>query len=227
MPSFLGSLYTGLTIFGGGVLLIDLMGLLGGGDDTEGGDDGGADMDGDAADGSADDADGGAEDANGDEGAEGRVVGDTSGVLILSFLRHLRSTVYFSVGCGPTGLVAMWKGHGTVGSLVWAVPTGCVSLIVVRGIMRLITKDTDSTLRTEDILMTKATVLIPVSKGNMGKVRIVTGQFTSEQYALPEHEEESFEAGDTVYVTNVTDECVYIESELRFEQGASQKLADL
>ena len=226
MSSFI-TLYTGLTIFGGGILLIDMMGLLGGDDDTEGGDDGAAEGDGDGADGAADDADGAAEDANGEEGAEGRVVGDTSGILILSVLRHLRTAVYFSAGCGPTGLVAMWTGHSPVASLAWSVPTGCISLIVVRGIMRLVMRDTDSTLRTEDILMTKATVLVPVSEDNMGKVRIVTGQSTSEQYALPEHEEESFQAGDTVYVTNVTDECVHIESELRFEQGASQKLADL
>ena len=225
MASFLGSLYMGLTIFGCGVLVIDLMGLLGHSDH----DDGGHDDAGHAGDGHEGDFDhGAAHDANGDhDDADGHIQADASGVLILAILRHLRSAVYFSAGFGPMGLVATWRGYGTVGSLAWAVPTGCVSLVMVRTALRLLTKDSDSSLRPQDILMAKATVLIPVAKGKMGKVRILTGQSVSEQYALPQYDDESFKAGDVVYVTNVTDECVHIESEARFEHDAAKRLAGL
>ena len=107
---------------------------------------------------------------------------DTRGILVLAGLRYLRSFVYFSVGFGPIGLLALWKGYGAPGCLLWSVPAGLASAYVVRRVMRFQSHDTDSTLRPEDLIMQKATVLIPLSEGSMGKVRIAVGMGVAEQY---------------------------------------------
>ena len=217
VTSFLNSLYTALAVFGVGVLVVDLMGLLGGG--QEGGgedttfDPGGADDEADTGGDQDGDEDTGEQD-QADDTVRGSA--DTRGILILAGLRYLRTFVYFSVGFGPIGLLALWKGYGAPGSLLWSVPAGLASTFVVRRILRFQTHDTDSSLRPEDLIMRKATVLIPLSEGSMGKVRIEVGMGISEQYALPEHDDEHFEKGDTVYVARVSDECVYVESESRF-----------
>lgn len=227
--SFLSSLYTALAVFGVGVLIIDFIGLLGGHNDHSGTQDaafdhGGGEDGGDAgvndADTAAAYADSGEDTSDHDQADQGgRVSMDTRGVLVLSGLRHLRSLVYFCVGFGPIGLLALWKGYGPPASLLWSVPAGFGSAFVVRRILRFQTKDTDSSLRPEDLIMRKATVLVPLSKGSMGKVRVEVGMGVSEQYALPEHDDERFEKGETVYVARVSDECVYVESEMRFEEG--------
>ena len=229
LTSFLSSLYTALTVFGVGVLIIDFIGLLGEHQDDSGMDDGtfdhGGDEDGGGSD--TDQADTSADQGESDEDTSdpsdhaGHASIDTRGVLVLSGLRYLRSFVYFSVGFGPIGLLALWKGYGPPASLLWSVPAGLGSAFVVRRILRFQTKDTDSSLRPEDLIMRKATVLVPLSEGSMGKVRIEVGMGVSEQYALPEHHDEHFEKGETVYVARVSDECVYVESEARFRGDGS------
>jgi len=217
--SLLNPVYTALTVFGVGVLLVDFMGLLGGGGDDGATGDAAADSGGAETDAAADQ--GGEEDAGeqdqADDAAPGAV--DTRGILVLRGLRYLRSFVYFSVGFGPIGLLALWKGYGAPMSLLWSVPAGLASTFVVRRVLRFQSHDTDSTLRPEDLIMQKATVLIPLSEGSMGKVRIAVGMGVSEQYALPEHEGESFENGETVYVARVSKECVYVESEGRSKRS--------
>jgi len=226
--SFLNSLYTALAVFGVGVLIVDMMGLLGGGQEdsgTEGTAPGpsGAEEGGDIG-GEADTAAdlGGDEDTGEQEQADDVVRGsaDTQGVMILTGLRYLRSFVYFSVGFGPIGLLALWKGYGAPASLLWSVPAGLASTFVVRRILRFQSHDVDSSLRPEDLIMQKATVYIPLSQGSMGKVRIQVGMAVSEQYALPEHDDEHFESGETVYVARTGDECVYVESEARFRESS-------
>ena len=229
LTSFLSSLYTALTVFGVGVLIIDFIGLLGEHQDDSGMDDGtfdhGGDEDGGGSD--TDQADTSADQGESDEDTSdpsdhaGHASIDTRGVLVLSGLRYLRSFVYFSVGFGPIGLLALWKGYGPPASLLWSVPAGLGSAFVVRRILRFQTKDTDSSLRPEDLIMREATVLVPLSEGSMGKVRIEVGMGVSEQYALPEHDDEHFEKGETVYVARVSDECVYVESEARFRGDGS------
>jgi membrane protein implicated in regulation of membrane protease activity len=234
--SFLSFLYIATAIFGVGVLVIDFLGLLGGQQEDSGtqdapfdpgGDEGGDDAGADDADTSSDQADVAAAHADSDEDTSdqnqtapvGSTSFDTRGVLVLAGLRHLRSLVYFCVGFGPIGLLALWKGYWAPVSILWSVPAGLGSVFVVRRILRFQTKDTDSSLRPEDLLMRKATVLVSLSKGSMGKVRVEVGMGESEQYALPEHDEERFEKGEVVYVANVGDECVYVESEMRFKEG--------
>lgn len=236
--SFLSSLYIASAVFGVGVLILDFIGLLGGQNDHSGTQDaafdGGGDEGGDAgaedADTSADQADAEASQADSDEDTgdqdqadhAGHASVDARGVLVLSGLRHLRSLVYFCVGFGPVGLLALWKGYWPPVSLLWSIPAGLGSVFVVRRILRFQTKDTDSSLRPEDLLMRRATVLVSLSKGSMGKVRVEVGMGVSEQYALPEHDEEHFEKGDTVYVASVSDTCIYVESEMRFKEDASE-----
>ena len=216
--SFLKPLYTALTVFGVGVLLVDFMGLLGEGSEDEG-TGGSAPESGSAEAGSAEDP--GDEDVVGQEDQADEVVQgptDTRGILVLAGLRYLRSFVYFSVGFGPVGLLALWKGYQVPGSLLWSVPAGVASSLMVRRVLRFQSHSTDSTLQPEELIMQKATVLIPLSEGSMGKVRIPVGMGVSEQYALPEYDEESFENGETVYVVRVSDECVYVESEARLRK---------
>jgi len=131
-------------------------------------------------------------------------------VPFLSVLRYLRLTVYFCLGFGPLGLVASATGSGLMMSLVWAVPGGVASSLIARAFFRFQQKDVDSSVKDGDILFERATVIVPISGGGMGKVRIQIAQSVEERYAQAESPDQSFGRDEEVFVARVTEDCVFV-----------------
>ena len=177
-------------IFGVGVTVVDLLGLIGGGSD-----------DGGASDGAGGD----------DQGAGGHDGG--GGAPVLSFLRWLRTLVYFCLGFGPFGLAAGAFGSGPAGSLVWSLAGGVSISILARLFFRFQRTRLDSSLYDEELLMEPGTVIVPIASGGMGKVRVLFGQSVTERYARAEDGAQEFASGDRVVVARVTEQCVYVRRE--------------
>jgi membrane protein implicated in regulation of membrane protease activity len=186
LAEWLQGLYLFAAVFGVGVTLVDMLGILG-----EGGHHGAG--------------------ATGDHGSPSH--GDAPNgthIPLLSVLRYLRMAVYFALGFGPLGLVAHASGTAGLGSLVWAVPGGIASAVLARLFFRFQQRDVDSTVRDEELLFERAGVIVPLSSTAMGKVRVKLGQTVVERYALAEDRGEAFRAGEVVEIVRVEDDCVYV-----------------
>lgn len=212
---WLNGVYIGCTLFSVTITLLDFLGFLGGSEDSDGA---GGDTGGDTAD---DGADSGSTrfdtELPGDEALAGKAshesVPHTGKVAVLSVLSYLRSLVYFCLGFGPTGWVAIAMGNSAVQSLIWAAPAGVAAFALAHAFFRFQRTDTDSSLHSEELFFQQATVIVPLTHDTMGKVRVQVGMSVTEQYALAAKPDARFEKGDTVRVANVTDECVYVEHE--------------
>jgi hypothetical protein len=181
--SWLHGLYLFTTVFGVGVTVVDMLGILGVGEHH--GNHGG--------------------DTHGQEGE------DASGhVPFLLVVRYLRTMVYFSLGFGPLGLMAEAAGAGVLRSLAWAVPGGVVAALLARAFWRWQQHDVDSSVREHELLLERARVIVPLSSQHMGRIRLKVGQVVVERYALAEDEWESFRTDDVVEIVRVTEECVYV-----------------
>ena len=211
---WLNGVYIGCTVFSVTITVLDFLGFLGGNQDSDSGGDAGGDSSDDGADSGSTRFD---TDLPGDEALAGKVshesVPHTGKVAVLSVLSYLRSLVYFCLGFGPTGWVAITMGNSAVQSLIWAAPAGVVAFIVAHAFFRFQRTDTDSSLHSEELFFQQATVIVPLTHDTMGKVRVQVGMNVTEQYALAAKSNARFEKGDTVRVANVTDECVYVEHE--------------
>ena len=209
---WLNGVYIGCTLFSVTITVLDFLGFLGGNQDS------GGDAGGDSSD---DGADSGSTrfdtDLPGDEALAGKVshesVPHTGKVAVLSVLSYLRSLVYFCLGFGPTGWVAIAMGNSAVQSLLWAAPAGVAAFALAHAFFRFQRTDTDSSLHSEELFFQQATVIVPLTHDTMGKVRVQVGMSVTEQYALAAKPDARFEKGETVRVANVTDECVYVEHE--------------
>ena len=210
--TWLNGVYIGCTLFSVTITALDFLGFLGGSQDNDGGGDAGSDTPDDGADAGGTRFD---TDLPGDEAFTGKAshesVPHTGKVAVLSVLSYLRSLVYFCLGFGPTGWVAITMGNSAGQSLIWAAPAGLVAFVLAHAFFRFQRTDTDSSLRTEELYFQPATVVIPLTHDTMGKVRLQMGMNVTEQYALAAEPDARFEKGDTVRVTNVTPECVYVE----------------
>ena len=125
-------------------------------------------------------------------------------------LTYLRLFVYFCLGFGPMGLVALASGRSAATSLLLATPVGVVAVFLAQAFFRFQRSDVDSQLASSDLVGRAATVIVPLDDKAMGKVRILVGQVVTEQYALAARPGAAFNNGDQVMITSVTDECVYV-----------------
>lgn len=203
----LQGLYWFTAILGVGVTVVDLLGLLGAGgqaDGGTGGDDGSAAVDAGADSGGSEPAGG---ESGGSEAGGGESVG---GAPVLSFLRYVRTAIYFCLGFGPFGIASAAFGAGAAGSLLWALAGGAGTAVLARLFFRLQRKELDSSIAEEELLYEEATVIAPIADGGMGKVRIRLGQSVAERYALAENPEARFPVDARVQVAQVTDRCVYV-----------------
>lgn len=211
---WLNGVYIGCTLFSVTITVLDFLGFLGGNQDSDSGGDAGGDSSDDGADSGSTRFD---TDLPGDEALAGKVshesVPHTGKVAVLSVLSYLRSLVYFCLGFGPTGWVAIAMGNSAVQSLLWAAPAGVAAFALAHAFFRFQRTDTDSSLHSEELFFQQATVIVPLTHDTMGKVRVQVGMNVTEQYALAAKSNARFEKGDTVRVANVTDECVYVEHE--------------
>lgn len=155
----------------------------------------------------------GTEDGDGDADTEG-TSSASAHVPLLSMLRYARIGVYFALGFGPVGLVAVATGSSPLASLAWALPGGIASAWLARAFFRFQQRDVDSSIREAELLLERARVIVPLSHRTMGKVRVSIGQIVLERYALAEDEWETFRADDLVEIVRVTDDCVYVQRAL-------------
>jgi len=202
MAAYLHLAYLFATVFGVGVMALDLLGVFV--HTTDGAIDSandGAHVD----DVSQADADHATVDHATDHSSA-----NTNHLPILSILRYLRMFVYFCAGFGPLGLIAEFNGSSLLATLAWSLLGGITSTALGLFMFRLQRKDLDSTVKTEDLFLGQAQVIVPITNGNMGKVRIHIGQSVAERYALAENSLESFHKDAIVEVIRVTDECVYV-----------------
>lgn len=231
-------IYIATGILGVGVVLIDMMGLLGHhyGDETSGHDDGGnggddgagidhGDTDdvfsGDTWDGHEDlaDADSTVDGAAGshhhEEGVPLHDVDHDSlrmgGGPVLEAIRYLRMFVYFCLGFGLVGLALLTSGRTAQASLLFAGMAGIGTVLLARLFYRLQPGDTGDLLSENELLLEQGTVIVPLTDDTMGKVRIQVGMQVYEPYALAAHAGEMFVRGEKAKVVRVTDECVYVE----------------
>jgi membrane protein implicated in regulation of membrane protease activity len=229
--NLLWQIFIGSTVFSLGVVLLDFLGILGGhhGGDTAGdvtaghfaGDhDVGGHLDtghiaGHVDAGHAPAGDSGAGHDAGQapahpSGEASPASSQQSAAPILSALTYLRLFVYFCLGFGPMGLVAMASGRSPLTSLLLAIPVGVIAVFLAQAFFRFQRRDIDSQLASADLVGQAATVIVPLDDKTMGKVRIQVGPVVTEQYALAARPDAAFENGDRVMVTSVTDECVYV-----------------
>jgi membrane protein implicated in regulation of membrane protease activity len=216
---WLRGIYWFTTVFGVGVTLVDMLGLLGhhAGHAHDGGDHGGSHHGGHAG----ESHDG----THGHPGSHDSAAHDHgSGETLLSVLFYLRMAVYFSFGFGPIGLIAAGMGRGSLESVLWAVPGGIAAAILARAIFRFQQEDVDSSIRDDDLLFETATVTVSITGGNMGKVRLRVGQIVAERYALAADRNDTFRPDDRVQIVEVTEGCVYVRrlDELNPPEGPSE-----
>lgn len=216
--AWLNGVYIGCTLFSVSITVLDFLGFLSGSQDSAGdtsdaldaGDVQGSDVEG----GNMNfDSDLPPDEAHTGQTAPADITHPTGRVAVLSVLSYLRSLVYFCLGFGPTGWAAIAMGNSAAKSLIWAVPAGMVAFVLARAFFRFQRTDTDSSLQSEELYFQRATVIVPLTHDTMGKVRVRVGMNVTEQYALAAEPNTQFEKGDTVWVTNVTPECVYVEHE--------------
>lgn len=193
----LQALYWFTAILGVGVTVVDLLGLIGSGGHADGS---GAEAGGEGSGGDGPGGQAAGEDAGGASG----------GAPVLSFLRYVRTAIYFCLGFGPFGIASTAFGSGAAGSLIWALAGGSAVAVLARLFFRLQRTELDSSIEEEELLFEEATVIAPIAGGGMGKVRIRLGQSVAERYALAENPEERFAVDARVQVAQVTDRCVYV-----------------
>jgi membrane protein implicated in regulation of membrane protease activity len=221
-PAFVRLIFIASTVFSVGVVLLDFFGVLGGhhGGETAGDVTAGHVFSGDHAAAGSHDAGGAgghlpahadAAQTPGDHSGQTHHGPDQQGAgPILSALSYLRLFVYFCLGFGPMGLVALATGRNAFASLLFAIPVGVAAVFLAQAFFRFQRQDTDSQLTSADLVGQTGTVIVPLDDKTMGKVRILVGPVVAEQYALAAHPGAAFKNGDQVMVSSVTDECVYV-----------------
>jgi membrane protein implicated in regulation of membrane protease activity len=215
--TLLRQIFIGSAIFGVGVVFLDFLGIFGAeqgsGNGVDGGIDGDAGVDGgeivfETGEGSSDFGDASGE-FNGDADADVNGA-ESSFNTVLSVLTYLRLLVYFCLGFGPVGLVALLTGRSGLVALLLAVPVGVVAVFLAQAFFRFQQSDTDSSVRSNELLMREATVTVPLTHATMGRIRLQIGMSVVEQFALAEEPHAEFRRGDPVRIVRVTQECVYV-----------------
>lgn len=215
------TVYISATIFGGGVMLTDLFGLLSSshdGDAADGhsSDDGDGDIGGDDDDGSADDE---GDDSTSHETHHGvsehqgaaMMHGNTQNKrIVVRMIGLLKNTVYFSVGFGSVGWFALATGYSGVGSLIWSIPMGAVVMMGTRLIKRIQRNELNSNFTKEELLFKEAVVLVSIGKGQIGKIRIKQEGASIDRFAKAFDEKMAFPKGATVRIMEIDDEYFFV-----------------
>lgn len=181
----LEGIYILASVFAVGVVGIESMGLLG-----DAGDHDGHALNHDGAGALSHDGDlgeAGSEDAHGEDGVV------TRGGLeqrphraeryIFRTLSLLRLVVYFALGFGPMGLIAIVLGTGALFSLLLAIPVGALACVLYRSFIRFQGRDLDSTVHDRDLIGHQAKVLVAIHPDEIGRVRVTLAQMVCDRYA--------------------------------------------
>lgn len=232
--SWLLSIYIGATIFGVGITLIDLFGLFGGHEADRAGASG---HDSGGQEGFADHALAG-HDGAAQEAAEARIDApepDTAGggeghtaehqpsvaghdrtggrSALLGLLTFLRNLIYFCLGFGPVGLFALATSGSIARALVWSIPVGGAALFGTRALRRFMRRELNSEISSSELLMEHGVVIVSIGAGDLGKVRVKLGDLYVDRFARAASATAAIPVGSAVRITEVTDDCIYVEEE--------------
>jgi membrane protein implicated in regulation of membrane protease activity len=230
----LHALYIALAVFGLGVTVVDLFGALDHGDsghdasghDAPGHDAGDHDMGHDSGEHDAVGHEAGGHEAGGHEAADhghdvsgsvfGAVRPEPAGMRrsasVARFIGALRSLVYFSLGAGPTGLVALALGLGARASLLWSVGAGAAIAALARFLRRFLRRDLDSSFKPEDFILEEAQVTVSIAPGLMGKAEVRKYGAASEVYVRAKAGDLAFPRGSRVRIIDYRDDCYLVEA---------------
>ena len=210
---WLFSIYIGATILGVGITFFDLIGLFGGHE-------GGSDHDGSGDDSGQIEADSGHEDFGNEDivhsDDEGSVVGHDRSEKrnpILTLLSVMRNLIFFCLGFGPVGWFALATTGSGLNSLFWSIPMGALALVGTRTVRRFMRRELNSDIQASELLMERGIVTVSIGSGELGRVRIKLGDIYVERFARAVGSEATIRVGTQVRVTDISDECVYVEPE--------------
>jgi hypothetical protein len=196
-------IYTALTVFGLGITIVDFLGVFDhSGDNT----------------GAADHGDGGhGDDAAADQAAghdHGSQLGSAgAGVrTVTAILGLLRLGVYFALGAGPTGLFALFTGLSRGQSMIWSLGAGIGIAALTRLLRKFLRRDLDSSIKSEELLMEKAVVLVPVNPGEIGKALVRRFGTETEIYVRCRNDNAAFPKGAEVQITEYDENFYWIEA---------------
>lgn len=229
----LQAIYIALAVFGVGVTVVDLFGALdhagqddsgqGGhdGHDGHGGHDGhdaiGHDSDGhDAVQDAGHDANHGHDLRVEDGSVLGLARVEQSGLRksasVARFIGTLRMGVYFSLGAGPTGLVALATKIPPAISLLWAGATGVAIALLARALRKFLRRDLDSSFKAEDFLLEEATITVPVAPGLVGRAMVRKFGAQAEVYVRATSGDTAYERGARVRIIDYQDDVYFVEN---------------
>ena len=214
------AVYIFATVFGLGVLMVDMVMMFtgsagsdedggGAGDDASTGDDGGGDDGVGAEDATVTDA---VDAAHASAHHEGSYVSHQRnfrrGGFILRTLGIFRHFIYFCIGFGPIGLFAELTGQPAP---LWAVFVGIVTAAIAAFFRRFQSDKLDSSVKDAELLMEQGKVLVSILPGQMGRVRIRFGGMNIDRFARGKNPGDAFKVGDTVQVHEVRKDIVIVE----------------
>lgn len=223
----LESIYIAATVFGAGMVLIDLTGVL-----SHIGDDGDGELTGESADthSGMDDASGdsdgagsdteGSFDSSGNDGGADSHDSDNGSVLmhkpgrgkslVLRLITILKGIVYFALGFGATGWFATYSDYHWSLSLPLSLGMGLLTMVIAKLVRRMQRSELNSQISNNQLLMNEAEVLMDTGKGKIGKVRILYEGMYVDRYAKTLDEQDYYKKGSTVRVMEVADDFVYV-----------------
>jgi hypothetical protein len=138
--------------------------------------------------------------------------GTSSGPLVVAkLIGTLRTTVYFSLGAGPTGLFALLTGVGGTASLAWSAGAGVFIAILARTLRAFVRRDLDSSFKAEEFLMDQAVISVPVSPGAMGKAIVSRYGRDTELYVRCKDQSRALLKGETVRIIDMDEDCYWVE----------------
>ena len=173
-------IYLFALIFGFGVILIDMLGLIG--SDHGSGDDDSSDLD--ASD-------------------DGVLLPDLRrGRWVYSALNFLRSVVYFALGFGAVGVFGSLTGNSFISTILWSAGAGIVILIIVKFVMRVQRNVLDSQVKAGELMLAQAEVLVTIPRGKLGRIRVKSGGSYHDLYARGKDPGTAYPAGTIVYVVD-------------------------
>lgn len=128
------------------------------------------------------------------------------------FIGVLRSLVYFSLGAGPTGLVALALGLGATSSFLWSAGAGAAIAILARSLRRFMRRDLDSSFKPEDFILEEAQITVSIAPGLMGKAEVRKYGAASEIYVRAKAGDLAFPRGSRVRIIDYRDDCYLVEA---------------
>ena len=128
--------------------------------------------------------------------------------LIASF----RMFVYFALGAGPTGIVALATGLCAGRSLLWSLGAGAAIAVFVRLLRRALRRDLDSSYTAADLLYEEAEITIPVAPGQLGRAIVQRFGPNTVVYVRAADPGLAFGRGERVRIVECRDDVCMVEA---------------